>query len=85
MTEIEPDAYELRGITAEGREVILSYEEDDAGNIDMRIRGREPLYTTDTILIAIENLRDKGIDAQGNCENIARDRALRELKEVFSE
>ena len=70
MTEIEPDAFHHKGITV--------YRNED-------IDYQKTLYTAETIRKKIEKLRDKGIDAQGNCENIARDKALRELKEVFSE
>jgi len=61
--EFDADAYLLSGITTnrnendevfQNREFVLSFNPEDAGNIDMRIDDSEPLFNLEKILWAID-------------------------------
>lgn len=64
MTDaFDPDAYLLSGITTnrnendevfQNREFVLSFNPDDAGNIDMRIDDSEPLFNLEKIIYAVD-------------------------------
>jgi hypothetical protein len=60
---IEPDAYELRGITEHGRETILSYRDDDAGNIEMDIQKAKPLFSESKIQQTLESVLNEMLEA----------------------
>lgn len=62
MTNDLHTAYELTGVTDEGREAVLSYNADDPGNIDMRIGSAEPLYTADAVGIIMHEVQDEEIE-----------------------
>ena len=63
MTELpDPNAYLLQGVVEEkdedgewysNRELVLSFEPDDAGNINMDISDAAPLFELDQILYLI--------------------------------
>jgi len=85
----DPDAYELQGVVEgkdengewySNREFVLSYDSDDAGDIDMRISKAEPLFTSSTILEHIARLRDEAMDENKSDSVIG---AYNKLEEVF--
>lgn len=94
IDNIQPDAYELWGITQnkdedgnhyEKRETVLSYKEDDAGKIDIHVSEVVPLYTADTIIAAIQNWQGEP-DPSGDKEiNEAAVKLAEKLKERLNQ
>lgn len=65
--EFVPCAFLLHGVTEnrdedgnwfEKREMVLSWDKDDAGDIDMRISDAEPLFDVDALLYFAEECED---------------------------
>lgn len=78
---MKPDAYELTGTTEHGREVILSYEQDDAGNIEMRISKVEPLFTQSKIQREARRIANEMMEDQDLGLTEEQDDAIAEFEE----
>lgn len=60
----DPVAYQLQGVVEEkdedgewysNREYVLSYEKDDAGDVNMRVSDAEPLFTPEQVLMIVDD------------------------------